>query len=158
MVNVGTFSRDQRTFVEVFSYSTSAPYATIVEPATTVARCVKCGGHFKFQKEGTFSNRQIAGPRNAVEAAKRQELRDAFFEELDRHLRRADRLLTRGICACGNRDLDPGNVAPKSSSTQGGQPKSDDLPAKLRELTELFNSGALNAEQFETAKNRLLGL
>jgi hypothetical protein len=158
MVNVGTFSRDQRTFVEVFSYSTSAPYDTIVEPATTVARCVKCGGHFKFQKEGAFSNRQITGPRNAIEAAKRQELRDAFFEELDRHHRRADRLLTRGICACSNRDLDPGNIAPKSSSAQGGQPKSDDLPAKLRELTELFNSGALNAEQFETAKNRILGL
>ena len=158
MVSVGAFSRDQRTFVEVFSYSTSAPYDTLAEPATTVARCVKCGSHFKFQKKGAISNRQIAGPRNAVEAAKRQELRDAFFEELKRHQQRADRLLTRGVCACNNRDLDSGIVAPKSSSTQSGQPKSDDLPAKLRELTELFNSGALNAEQFESAKNRVLGL
>ena len=51
-----------------------------------------------------------------------------------------------------------GSTTSKTTQTSASGPDSGDLIYQLAQLTELFKSGALSKEQFEAAKNVLLGL
>ena len=123
-------------------------------------RCDRCGLIFEMTRvvQGlpNYSNAEAA--RRGWEARSRQ---DALDKRLGPLFKKAS---NRCICdpegdARYLQQIDKADEtnAPRSGNRNVGE-SSGGLSEQLEKLTELFNAGALSKEQFEAAKNALLGL